>query len=388
MKIFVVNTGLTHTVARTRALSPYVEHIDYVDVSGKVGAEEVEMENITYHSAVGNGKSLQKNLKKLLDGLAPDVVVCHYISGTALAWALFHAKCPVVGIAMGTDVNYEAGAIQLKRIEIALRRQCWRGLDMIYAKSAYLKEQLRQYGIRAPIEVNYWGCLKPSFDIKSRLELRKNLGIPEQAELVLSIRGIAPSYHIDLIMEAFDCFCRMDDQKDRYLLLTGRTSSAHEGYRLGIEQMIAERGLTNRVRVCYNIPAGMMNAFVAAADIVVSMASSEGFPNSVLECWAMRRAAIVGDIPDIQELARDRKNVYLAAFSVDSLAEKMQLAAEDAELRETIIQAAYRDYCEFGDLDRNAAIFAQKLTNVKKYHKGFLFRPKLWLLILMKRLLK
>jgi glycosyltransferase involved in cell wall biosynthesis len=97
---------------------------------------------------------------------------------------------------------------------------------------------------------------------------------------------------------------------------------------------------------------------------VVSVASSEGFPNTLLEVMACRTPVLAGDIPQVRELLRDGVNARICALDVPGIeAGMLEMLADPATSGR--LAAAGRDTAlEFGDINRNGARWAEELRAV------------------------
>lgn len=365
-RICVINAALTHTIPRTKVLQPYCDHIDYIDVTGQVLPEEVETEKITCHRlSPGNLFHQYRTLKKMFSDLKPDYIIHHFISGNLLGPVLQAAPCPVIGIAMGGDVFADLGRLRRWR-----DRRCWRQMNLISAKSTRLRDRLREESVTAPMIVNYWGCHAPAASgLPERNALRRELGIPTDCRLLLSMRGISERYNIQCVVAAFRLLVEREsgNEKPWRLLLSGRTCASYRHYREEIEKQIRELGLSDRVTIRYDLPQPEMLRYLRAADVTVHLADTEGMPNSMFECWAMGVPTVLRDIPELHEeleageLVRDGENAYFCRFTPEAVAEKLEIAVLPSK-RERLRENAFADFNRYANIEKNAARFINAIA--------------------------
>lgn len=371
--ICVINAGLTHTVPRTLVMQPYCNHIYYIDVTGKVDSRAVETGNVSFLRLPAGGlRSRYAALKKIFTKTRPDYIIHHYISGDLLGLVQQAATCPVIGIAMGSDV-LDLGQPRKRR----RNRLWWRQLSFIAAKSERLRHALQQEGVTKPVMVNYWGCNPPGKDDRRpKADLRRAIGVPPDCRLLLSMRGIAPCYNIKTIIAAFRLLVDRErgDSPPWHLLLTGRSHDNYAEFRQEVEEQIRALKLCDRISVRLDLPQFDMVRIIGAADASISLAASEGMPNSMFECWAMRVPVVMGDIPELHEqvetgeLIRDGENAYFCSFTPESAAENLERAVTDPHANR-VLDAAEADFNRFGNLETNAAGFAAAIKQLPPYRR-------------------
>src|SRR5205823_5215536 len=83
-------------------------------------------------------------------------------------------------------------------------------------------------------------------------------------------------------------------------------------YRSAVEKLVAELGLAERVRFFDRVPYDAMVKFYNAADAVVSLATTDSAPMSVLEALACGAVVVATDLPSIRDWIEDGVNGYLA----------------------------------------------------------------------------
>jgi glycosyltransferase involved in cell wall biosynthesis len=186
-------------------------------------------------------------------------------------------------------------------------------------------------------------------DVRRRMRARWGAG--DDAVVVGSVANYRPGKgHLTLI-EAFARACR--ERPTLRLVLVG------EGrLRAGLEQRIAELGLTGRI-VLHGAErdARPLNA---AFDLAVLASEAEGMPNALLEAAAAGRALLSTAAGGAVEIALDGSTgLVVPVGDAGALAAAMGRLVDDAELRARL-GAAARDHVarSFG-MDRFVASFAE-----------------------------
>ena len=209
-------------------------------------------------------------IRRLLHELRPDVVHAHWLCGFACFAALAGAQ-PLVAMAWGSDV---LRADRQKRL--ANRIALWRA-KLAMADSQMLVNAMADLGAR-PSETMLmsWGVdldlFRPAND--SRAAVRAGLGLPD-GRIVLSPRSLMPLYNPRVIVEAFELLA--EDMPDVQLVLK------HMGT---IQPDVGPLRYPDRVRVIGHVPYERMVEWYQAADVCVSVPSSDSSPRSVWESMA------------------------------------------------------------------------------------------------------
>jgi len=158
--------------------------------------------------------------------------------------------------------------------------------------------------------------------------LREKLGIPKDAILVTTAGRLSPEKDHSTLIRAAKAVMRERD--DVYFAVFG------EGFlRPELQQAIDDSGLNGR----FLLPGFFkdMAKVMLATDIFSLPSLSEGLPNVVLEAFACSKPVIATEVGGTPELVEDGKNGFLIQVGEhETLAEKIQLLAGDATLRETM----------------------------------------------------
>jgi glycosyltransferase involved in cell wall biosynthesis len=175
-------------------------------------------------------------------------------------------------------------------------------------------------------------------------------------KVVLSPRALEPRLNIHLIVEAFPAVLRR--WPDALLVIAGRAKPTYESE---IINTIKRLGLIPHIRLAGNLPADALPDYFRASDLVVSVASSEGFPNTVLEVMACGIPVLAGDIPQMHELLNDGVNARICSISVSGIETGMGELLADPEAAGRMAAAGRLTATKVADIDRNGKVRAGKL---------------------------
>ena len=209
-----------------------------------------------------------------------------YPDGVALASIARLLKIPVVLTARGSDVNVfcrYAGPRAMVRWAV---QHCAKVITV----SDALRQKLVAIGVPDDaIAVMPNGVDEQLFAPVDRLAARET--VRYDGFTILSVGNLVPLKGHDIVIEAV---ARIPDAR---LVIIGEGPSA-----TALQQLIAERGLQQRVSMIGNVSQAELVQHYNAADALVLASSSEGMPNVVLESLACGTPVIgtaVGGIPEL-----------------------------------------------------------------------------------------
>jgi glycosyltransferase involved in cell wall biosynthesis len=274
--------------------------------------------------------------------LRPDVVHAHWLCGYA-AFAALAGASPLVAMAWGSDV-LRADRVRTLANRIALRRS-----RVAMADSRALLDRLVELGARreATVLVN-WGVDLEAFAPANgaRPELRRRLGLAA-GPVILSPRSLTPVYNPETILAAFE-----------------RVAEARPGAQLVLKHMgAAARPVpaSPRVRVIGHVPYERMAAYYQAADVCVSIPSSDSSPRSVWEAMACGCPVVVSDLPWVRELITPGRDALVVPIDAGALALAIDHVLGDREVaadlgrRGRLLAETHRD--RRAEMDRLAEVY-------------------------------
>ena len=159
--------------------------------------------------------------------------------------------------------------------------------------------------------------------------LLKDLSLPDNSKIVLTVCRISHEKNLEMLIKAFDKI----NNKETYLVIVGDGAE-----RPFLEKLVKRLNLTNRTRFVGN--RNDVKRFYSIADVFVLPSIYEGFGQVFLEAMASGVPCIGlrPDYPNIlvacDEIIRDNKTGYLAdPYSIDDLSEKIEKIISDDYLR-------------------------------------------------------
>ncbi len=255
-------------------------------------------------------------IRRLLRVVRPDVVHAHWIPGFAFFAALAGAS-PLVATAWGSDV------LRANRRQLAAGRYTMRRADLVMADSRALLARLEELG--APSDrtlVVNWGVDLDAFSPASdgRAGARARLGL-EEGPTVFSPRSLFPVYNIPTIVEAFE---RVVGQRPDLRLVIKHMGSTG--------QDIGEVAHPERVSLIGHVPYERMADFYRAADVCVSIASSDSSPRSVWEAMACGTPLVISDLPWVHELIENERHALVVPIETAAVAEAIRRVLSEPSL--------------------------------------------------------
>jgi glycosyltransferase involved in cell wall biosynthesis len=252
--------------------------------------------------------------------LRPDVVHAHWFPGFAF-FATLACASPLVAMAWGSDV-FRASARQQLVNRLVARRA-----DLVMTDSADLLERLHELG--APRErgmlIN-WGVDLTAFSPQPhrRAELRRRLGLGT-GPVILSPRSLSPVYNIPTIVEAF---ARLAGRFPDAQLVLKHMSVA--------EPDLGELPHPERIKLVGHVAYELMADYYRAADVCVSIASSDSSPRSAWEALACACPLVVSDLPWVHELIEPERHALVVPIDPEPLSAAIERLLNDAQLGERL----------------------------------------------------
>jgi glycosyltransferase involved in cell wall biosynthesis len=281
--------------------------------------------------------------QRIVRRVRPDILHAHFVHqyGWLAALTGFH---PLVLTAWGTDI------LQLPRASRTglgryLTRMALRKADALTAISAHLKAEMVGLGARPErVHVVFLGVdttvFRPDLDTRP---LRKRLGIPPRAPVILSNRNHIALYNNDIVLAALPAV--RGRFPDAVLLLQNAGGPLEPALR----RQAAEMGLAGAVRFLPQMQHADLPPLYALADVYVSVPSWDAGPLSLLEAMASYAAPVVSDLPAPREWVQDGANgavvpvrdaERLAAAVRDLLADPQRRDALNRLNRRMIVERA------------------------------------------------
>lgn len=255
-------------------------------------------------------------IRRLLKELRPAVVHAHWFPGFGFFAALARAR-PLVAMAWGSDV-YRANFRQRLANRYVARRA-----DLVMSDSAALLDRVRELGTpRDRTLLVNWGVDLETFSPPQgdRRGLRERLGLGD-GPVVLSPRSLAPVYNIPTILAAFE---RLAERVPAAELVVKHMAVAHDE--------LGELPDSQQVQLVGHVPYELMADYYRAADVCVSIASSDSSPRSAWEALACGCPLILSDLPWVRELIEPDRHALVVPIDPDAVAAAIERVLAEPEL--------------------------------------------------------
>lgn len=195
-----------------------------------------------------------------------------------------------------------------------------------------------------------WGVDLRQFGERSGKRWRVANGIREDQPVILSPRRWVENSNISVILDAFATV--LQRRSDSVLVLRDLPDSSTEVARR-IRAQVQDLGVCAATRIVGELPEADLPAMYSAADITVSVCSSDGTPASLLEAMAGRSTVIGGDLPSLREwITEGRTGVLVPVGDHRALADRLLRLIEDETWRLGLADAAYEVVRARGDRTR------------------------------------
>jgi glycosyltransferase involved in cell wall biosynthesis len=266
------------------------------------------------------GLRMSAELGRLAEELEPDLVHAHYLP--EYGWmAAREGLEPLICSAWGSDV-LAGGWLARRRSRPALDAAA-----LVLADSIHLARETRVLAARdLRVEVVRWGLDLERFSPGDPPTAREALGLPVEGPLVAGVRGLRPIYNPELLLEAF-ALMRATRPGARLLLKHPLIETPSN-----VQAAIERRGLGDAVTVLGSVPPEQLPDVYRAADVVVSIPSSDSSPRSVWEALACGRPVVVSDLPWARDELAPDEQALLAPLDAEAVAGAIGRVLDDGEL--------------------------------------------------------
>ncbi len=302
---------------------------EVIVISTGVDSGLPEYKVATLPSKMKRGSRLVHSVREVRRVLAehrPDILHCHYVNeagwfGLASRWR------PLVVTAWGSDIYRAPTESHIARFlnPLTLRRA-----DHVTCDSQDQAAVIRSWGV-APgrVSVIGWGVDRTEFHPGvDGTALRDELDIPRGAPVVLSPRQWYANSNIPTVVAAHE---RLPD--GTYLILK-RSPGFEPDNGAGVLEAIEKSSAGERIRVVGMLESSALPSLYAAADVVVSICTTDGTPVSVLEAMAVGRPVVAFEIPSLAEWVAEPGGRLVRRMDAELIADALQSFLADTRARE------------------------------------------------------
>ena len=267
----------------------------------------------------------------------PDIIHIHYAYSPLVWFVPLLTKIPIVVSIMGGDILFDEQGdptIFGKKLTINLLQRS----NLITSKSDYLTSYLNQLdpGLKKKTKRVIWGVDLKKFKPVVAKRLREKLSLKADDIVILSPRSLKPIYNINLIVEALPQI--IDVFPNAKLLITEFESE--KKYKKEIINRIAELDLKDHIIFTGKIEHDDMPKYFGIADVSITIPSSDGIPQTLLEAMACEVPNIVSNLTRYEEIVQHKVSAYFTERDSRKIAQSVLKLLKESELQNKITQNA------------------------------------------------
>lgn len=268
-----------------------------------------------------------------------DAVHCHDLDTLPLGYLLGKLKRkPVVYDAHESFPDMLDGSVHagVRRGLVALENFLIRRADLLITVGEKLKRHFEERGARHAVVVGNWKRMGDYTRLQpENLEVRRSLGIPDGALVVVCIVQLFRDRKIEELLAA------VDQCPNVFLIIGGKGA---------LEAVVAQRAAANtRIRYVGFVSGEQIPAYTCAADIVyygfdpANPNARFSAPNKLFEALAAGRPLITGDFGEIADVVRKAAcGVVLPEYNAAEIRKALVLLGDGA--RRTAMAQNAREY--------------------------------------------
>jgi glycosyltransferase involved in cell wall biosynthesis len=268
-------------------------------------------------------------VRRLVREIQPGVLHAHQVASAGWLGAAtgYH---PFLVTSWGSDLLLGARRSMVQR---QLARWVLARADYVTCVSSQLLEAARALGVAAErVELTPWGVDTALFHPAAAPQ--------DRPPVVLSIRGLKPIYNPLVIAQAIPAV--LAQRPDVRFVI--RTYSVDAELLAAVRDIVAQGGAAGAVEYVGDLPDDHAIAdLYRQAVVVVSVPSSDGTPQSVLEAMACGAAPVVSDLPSLHDWVRhEQEGLVVPVGDAAALAAAILRLLDDDRLRQSVQAAAVR----------------------------------------------
>lgn len=146
------------------------------------------------------------------------------------------------------------------------------------------------------------------FRPSSKCDARRELGLPDDAPLVVCVGNLIELKRHHVLIDAFG---RVQASRPGAMLAIVGGREAEPAYELRVRRQVEMSGLGGAVRFVGRVPAAHVAKWLQASDVFALATSREGCCNAILEALASGRPVVTTPAGDNSVFVRDGVNGYL-----------------------------------------------------------------------------
>jgi teichuronic acid biosynthesis glycosyltransferase TuaC len=266
-----------------------------------------------------NGLVCASYLEPYLRECMPDVA-CNfwlYPEGYATVEVARRLGIPAVICSIGSDLNRIPDPASRWLTRRAMKRAAF-----VITKGEYLRQQAIRMGINACKVRNVPnGCDPSVFHLANRSAARAQLGVEDEAEVVLFVGRLDPQKGI---VELIQAFASLVSRRPNLRLVYVGDGPGGEQLRSIARDLVLE----DRIQLVGACPSRKVAQWLAAANVLALPSYAEGCPNVVIEALNCGRPVIATNVGGIPALVDEKSAILIAPRDWRVLAGAIKIAME------------------------------------------------------------
>jgi glycosyltransferase involved in cell wall biosynthesis len=297
-------------------------------------------------------------IRRLARHLQPALVHGFNLSGHGWVAHAFDVR-PLVLTALGSDVadlaRREHDSVRPRALDayrVWRTRAAVAAAEVVLTDSAPLAAIIRERVPTTTIRIVRFGVDATPVPASARTSWRRRLDIDDEAFVLLSSRLVRPLYNIDTIVRA------LPEIRSRIpgtvLILKELEKFSDADYRRACLELAEELGVREAIRIVGELDADDLRELYAAADVYVSVPTTDGTAVSVFEAMAADVAVVASDVAGVDPaiLRPGETALLVPASDPAALASAVASLGLDAERRRRLVERARETVRAHGDFDR------------------------------------
>ncbi len=278
-----------------------------------------------------------------------DLYHAHYAAEYGTWIAALSGREPLVISVMGGDVLFDEQG-SLGPLGRALTRNALRVAAAITVKSPHLARTVEALGCaRDKILEIVWGVDTRRFHPGAAAEAPWP-NMPPGARVLFSPRMLRPFYNQQVMVEALAELAT--ELPDVHLVLS--TFREDRDYHDQLRALAASLGIADRVHAVPAADEAGMVRLYASADAVLSLAESDGFPQTILESMACGTPVICRALDRYRPLLENGRNAVFVGPSAAEVAQGVRRLLLDAAFHRRLSDAGIETVRRNGSLEAQA----------------------------------
>lgn len=247
-----------------------------------------------------------------------DCLDAHYVYPDGFAAILLgkYLRIPVIVSARGSDINL------LSKFQLIRRMIRWtlEHSASVIAVSKALKDAMIGLGANGDrIHVVPNGIDAIRFQPMKSSEARRNLNLPSDGAILVSVGSLIPSKGHELVLRALALLKNKEVRPQLYILGEGR-------HRDSLEELAKQLGLQETVHFAGKRPNEELPSWFSAATVSCLASSREGWPNVVTESLACGTPVVATRVGGVPEILPSEELGIIVDQTIDSVAGGLERA--------------------------------------------------------------